>query len=79
MNTKLSAFLLAAAGLSATQSPVDACTGITLKSKEGTTVTARTIEWAETVMNTFYVVVPLGLATVVGVLLTGTTLDAVCC
>ena len=58
MNIKLSAFLLAAAGLSATQSPVDACTGITLKSKDGATVTARTIEWAASVMNTFYVVVP---------------------
>ena len=58
MNTKLSAFLLAAAGLSATPNPIDACTGITLKSKEGATVTARTIEWAASVMNTFYVVVP---------------------
>ena len=58
MNTKLSALFLATAGLSAMQTPVDACTGITLKSKEGTTVTARTIEWAKTVMNTFYVVVP---------------------
>ena len=58
MNIKLSAFLLAAAGLSATQSPVDACTGITLKSKDGATVTARTIEWAASAMNTYYVVVP---------------------
>lgn len=58
MNTKLSAFLLATVGLSTTQSPIDACTGITLKSKEGATITARTIEWAASVMNTFYVVVP---------------------
>ena len=49
---------MATAGLTAVQTPVDACTGITLKSKEGSTVTARTIEWAASVMNTFYVVVP---------------------
>lgn len=58
MNTKLSAFLMATVGLSVSQTPVDACTGITLKSREGTIVTARTIEWAASVMNTFYVVVP---------------------
>ena len=58
MNNRLSTFLLATAGLTAAQVPVDACTGITLKSKEGSTVTARTIEWAVSVMNTFYVVVP---------------------
>ncbi|MBQ8501187.1 MAG: choloylglycine hydrolase family protein [Bacteroides sp.] len=57
MKSKLSAFLLATAGL-ASQSPVDACTGITLKSKDGTTVAARTIEWAASVMNTLYVIVP---------------------
>lgn len=43
-----------------TQTPVAACTGITLKSKDGATVAARTIEWAESVMNTMYVVVPAG-------------------
>lgn len=55
---RLSTFLLATASLSASQIPIDACTGITLKSKEGTTVAARTIEWAASVMNTFYVIVP---------------------
>ncbi|MDO4757123.1 MAG: linear amide C-N hydrolase, partial [Parabacteroides sp.] len=34
------------------------CTGITLKSKDGATVVARTVEWAESVMNTMYVIVP---------------------
>ena len=57
MNTKLSAFLVASLGL-ATQIPSNACTGITLKSKDGATIAARTIEWAESVMNTMYVVVP---------------------
>ena len=57
MNTKLSAFLLATFGL-ASQVPTNACTGITLKSKDGGIVAARTIEWAESVMNTMYVVVP---------------------
>jgi choloylglycine hydrolase len=40
------------------QVPANACTGITLKSKDGGVVAARTIEWAESVMNTMYVVVP---------------------
>lgn len=57
MNTKLSALLLATLGLSI-QMPANACTGITLKSKDGMTVAARTIEWAESVMNNLYVVVP---------------------
>lgn len=57
MNTKLSAILMAGIGL-ASQIPSYACTGITLKSKDGATVAARTIEWAESVMNTMYVVVP---------------------
>ena len=57
MNTKLSAFLVASIGL-ATPIPQYACTGITLKSKDGATIAARTIEWAESVMNTMYVIVP---------------------
>ena len=57
MNTKLSAILMAGLGL-ASQIPSYACTGITLKSKDGATIAARTIEWAESVMNTMYVVVP---------------------
>jgi choloylglycine hydrolase len=48
---------LATVGLTS-QVPSYACTGITLKSKDGGTVAARTIEWAESVMNSFYVVVP---------------------
>lgn len=57
MNTKLSALMLATFGL-VSQLPANACTGITLKSKDGSIIAARTIEWAESVMNTMYVVVP---------------------
>lgn len=57
MNIKLSTFLLTTLGLM-TQIPTSACTGITLKSKDGATITARTIEWAESVMNNLYVIVP---------------------
>ena len=57
MNSKQSLILLPTIGLQS-QAPMDACTGITLKSGDGTVVTARTIEWAESVMNTMYVVVP---------------------
>ena len=57
MNTKLSTLLLATLGFSS-QGPTNACTGITLKSKDGATIAARTIEWAESVMNNMYVVVP---------------------
>ena len=57
MNLKKSLILLAIIALQL-QAPIDACTGITLKSSDGTVVAARTIEWAESVMNTMYVVVP---------------------
>lgn len=40
------------------QIPANACTGITLKSKDNSIIAARTIEWAESVMNNMYVVVP---------------------
>lgn len=40
--------------------PVDACTGITLKSKDGHTIPARTIEWGGSDLNSQYVIVPRG-------------------
>ena len=40
--------------------PVFACTGITLHAKNGATVSARTIDWAETETNNIYTVVPRG-------------------
>lgn len=57
MNTKLSAIVIASLGL-ASQLPTNACTGITLKSKDGAVIAARTIEWAESMMHNMYVVVP---------------------
>ena len=40
--------------------PTSACTGITLKSKDGHTVVARTIEWGGSDLNSQYVIVPRG-------------------
>lgn len=49
---------LAALALTATLSPADACTGITLKSKDQATIVARAIEWGGTNLNSQYVIVP---------------------
>ncbi|MBQ4129870.1 MAG: choloylglycine hydrolase family protein [Alphaproteobacteria bacterium] len=38
----------------------DACTGITLKSQDGATIVARTIDWSGTEMNNIYSIVPRG-------------------
>lgn len=57
MNSKQSLILLAAISLQS-QAPMNACTGIALKSGDGTVVVARTVEWAESAMNTMYVLVP---------------------
>ena len=38
----------------------NACTGITLKSKDNGVVTARTIEWGESAMENLYTIVPRG-------------------
>ena len=51
MNTRLSALLIASLGI-VHSIPTSACTGITLKSKDGATIAARTIEWEESAMNT---------------------------
>ena len=40
--------------------PAEACTGITLVSKDGARVLARTIEWGGSNLNSRYVVVPRG-------------------
>ena len=40
--------------------PGIACTGITLKSQDGSTVLARTIEWGGSDLNSRYVIVPRG-------------------
>lgn len=59
MKTRLSIILTAAILLSQSM-PADACTGITLKSKDGSTIVARTIEWGGTFLNSQYVIVPRG-------------------
>lgn len=59
MNKTFSLMLLAGSMLFAT-TPADACTGITLKSKDGHTIPARTIEWGGSDLNSQYVIVPRG-------------------
>lgn len=58
MQTKLtfSALALMVGLLAATRA--DACTGITLKSQDGGTVVARTIDWAGAEMENIYVIMP---------------------
>lgn len=60
MKKKLSLILLASVGLLASHIPTNACTGITLKSKDGNTIVARTIEWGGSDLNSQYVIVPRG-------------------
>ena len=61
MKIKLSATMaLLVAGAFFYQSPMKACTGITLKSQKDTTIVARTIEWGGSNLNSQYVIVPRG-------------------
>ena len=60
MKKKLSLILLAAALTGTAPIPADACTGITLKSQDGRTVVARTIEWGGSDLESQYVIVPRG-------------------
>lgn len=59
MNKKLSLTLLATL-LGTFSIPADACTGITLKSQDGQTIVARTIEWGGSDLQSQYVIVPRG-------------------
>ena len=52
--------LLAIVGGMWAAAPLEACTGITLMSGDGTMVLARTIEWGGSDLNSQYVVVPRG-------------------
>ena len=52
-------FAIITACLTLAQS-ADACTGITLKSKDGATIVARTMDWSGAENNSMYVVVPRG-------------------
>lgn len=60
MKPKLPAMLLAIICSFIYPLPTDSCTGITLKSKEGITIVARTIEWGGSNLNSQYVIVPRG-------------------
>lgn len=51
-------YLITLAATAAFTPTTDACTGITLRSKDGTTVVARTIEWGGSNLNSQYVIVP---------------------
>lgn len=56
---KLCVAFISVAGL-AVPAVSDACTGITLHSRDGATISARTIEWSGANINSRYVVVPRG-------------------
>ncbi len=58
MNKKISLAVLIAC--IATVPNADACTGITMKSKDNSIVVARTVDWAGSKMNNMYVIVPRG-------------------
>lgn len=60
MKTRLFLKLPLIAGLLACLSPAEACTGITLKSKDNSTIAARTIEWGGSYLKSQYVIVPRG-------------------
>ena len=53
-------FILTSLAMLANATKTDACTGITLKSRDGHTVVARTIEWGGSNLKSSYVVVPRG-------------------
>ncbi|SHF42434.1 linear amide C-N hydrolase [Dysgonomonas macrotermitis] len=61
MKPKLPAMMLLAIAASFINPlPSKSCTGITLKSKDQTTIVARTIEWGGSNLNSQYVVIPRG-------------------
>ena len=53
-------FILALLMMLTNTTTADACTGITLRSADGRTVVARTIEWGGSNLKSSYVVVPRG-------------------
>ena len=59
---KIRTFFLAGALVAsfAVSLPVNACTGITLTSRDSTAIVARTIEWGGSDLNSQYVIVPRG-------------------
>ena len=61
MKSILTSALFAAALLAASR-PAGACTGITLRTADGSPIVARTIEWGGSNLNSRYVIVPRGYA-----------------
>lgn len=62
MKIKLFAMLATAVLMASSTQQAGACTGITLKSADGTSIPARTIEWGGSDLNSKYVIVPRGYA-----------------
>lgn len=62
MKIKLFAMLATAVLMASSTQQARACTGITLKSADGTSIPARTIEWGGSDLNSKYVIVPRGYA-----------------
>ena len=60
MKTKAFILSVAAALVALSHPTAEACTGITLKAKDGAHIVARTIEWGGSDLNSQYVVVPRG-------------------
>lgn len=60
MKQKILSIALAATAFLVQPFPLDACTGITLRSKNNCHILARTIEWGGSELNSQYVVVPRG-------------------
>ena len=60
MKHLLLAGLIAIAVIASQSQASQACTGITLKAKDGSYVVARTIEWGGSYLNSRYVIVPRG-------------------
>ena len=60
MKQKILSLVLVGAALTMHALKTDACTGITLKSKNNCHILARTIEWGGSELNSQYVVVPRG-------------------
>ena len=60
MRMKLLAVMAAAALMATSTQQAEACTGITLKTADGTSIPARTIEWGGSDLNSKYVIVPRG-------------------
>ncbi len=55
---RISYFTILTAAIALMQSNANACTGITLKSKDKSVVVARTIDWSGSEMDNMYVIVP---------------------